>query len=117
MRRDKAVPGKREAGGAGPPKSPWCDRLPTPIPAAKARSRTEGGRQTLRGLQAPPQNGGHLYQGLFSLTAPNDLRDANPTAYLKPVLNSLPGVAAALPSSSSGMRRPARRDLQQNPRT
>lgn len=43
-----------------------------------------GGRRTLRGLQAPSQNGGHLWQGLFSLPPPNDRLGDNPAAHLNP---------------------------------
>lgn len=111
-----------EAGdrrGTGRPGRPRRARgRPHLFPGEGARHGTGrgrlGGRQTLRSLQAPPQNGGHLWQGLFSLPASNDRLGANPS----PVLNyppGPPGAAAALPSSSAGMRRTTRRDLEQNP--
>lgn len=118
----KQPPPPPEAGdrrGTGRPGRPRRARgRPHLFPGEGARHGTGrgrlGGRQTLRSLQAPPQNGGHLWQGLFSLPASNDRLGANPS----PVLNyppGPPGAAAALPSSSAGMRRTTRRDLEQNP--
>ncbi|XP_064015801.1 serine/arginine repetitive matrix protein 1-like [Pogoniulus pusillus] len=49
-------------------------RQPPPFHPVKERARKResgdgaGGRQTLGGLQTPPQNGGHLWQALFSPT-------------------------------------------------
>lgn len=88
-------------------------------PSSPAEVRAEpgngGGRQTLRGRRAPPQNGGHLRRGLFSL--PNDRPGATPTARFGPALPDPPSLwgaaAAAVPPSPSGMRRIRRRDVEQ----
>lgn len=71
--RDKAAPPPR-AARAGPQKRP---QRGTGVGGV-------GGRQTHRGLQAPPQNGGHLWQGLFSLPPPNDRLSAKPATHLNP---------------------------------
>lgn len=71
--RDKAA--RREAGGRRGPGRPGSRHARAAAPLSTPRRRTAGRgtgggerevRQTLRRLQAPPQNGGHLWQALFS---------------------------------------------------